>query len=152
MAYPTWRFLSFSNTESEETWPRMTGGRMTRTQASHEAFCSVILSRRFTYVVLQWLLELCIMSASPDRRKGPRVCLTIDPALPCTHLIGQDLHTPMWTGANGILVGTVQEGEIIEYWELPISLCLLSFCLDAFPFLSFFFLLQNLLKQSCLGL
>lgn len=118
------------------------------------AFCSVILSRLFSSVVLSGCWSSSHHVCIPDRRKGPRVCLTIDPALPCTHISLVRTYTPyVDRKANGILIGHSAGKGVIEYWELPISLCLLGFCLDAFPFsfFSFFPSTQNLLKQSCLG-
>lgn len=109
MAYPTWRFLSFSNNKSlKKHGPEWQGqndknlGFSWLSALSSSAGC-------FHFVVLSGCWSSSHNVCIPDRRKGPRVCLTIDPALPCTHISLVRTYT--------LLCG--QEGE----WNLNWAQC-----------------------------
>ena len=82
---------------------------------------------------------LAIMSASQiEGRAQGYVSPSILHCLALTSHWSGLTHSYVDRKANGILIGHSAGKGVIEYWELPISLCLLDFCLDAFPFLSFF--------------
>lgn len=141
MAYLTWRFLSFSNNKSLKKHDPEWQGRMTRSQASH----GFLLCHPQQVVFTLWFsVAAGALSIMSESQAGGRAKGCVSPSI--LHCLALTSH---WSGlphsyvdrkASEILIGRSVGKGVIEYWELPVSLCLLDFCLDAFPFLFFFLL------------